>query len=147
MPVSDDFTKLKGQVETADRSIKEAAARGTDELKAMVEQARLSADTHAAELRSKSEAAADEAERHWQEVQRDWAKHVKRIRGRIDAKKAELDANAAERDAEWAEADAIDAVEFASAAIEEETSPSGAVRRRPSFQETRIARIRRPSSR
>jgi hypothetical protein len=119
MPVSEDFTKLKEQVETADRSIREAAARGTDELKAMVEQARLSADTHAAELKSKSQADADEAERHWQEVQSDWAKHVKRIRERIDAKKTEHDANVAELDAEWAEADAFAAVEFASAAIEE----------------------------
>ena len=58
MPVSEDFTKLKEQVETANRSIREAAARGTDELKAMVEQARQNADTHAAELRSKSQASS-----------------------------------------------------------------------------------------
>jgi hypothetical protein len=119
MPPSEDFAKLKEQIETADRSIREAAARGTDELKAMVEQARQNADTYAAELRSKSQATAAEDERHWQEVQNDWAQHVKRIRERIDAKKAEIDANVAESDAEWVEADAIDAVEFASAAIEE----------------------------
>ena len=82
MTPSEDFAKLKEQIETADRSIREAAARGTDELKAMVEKARQNADTHAAELRSKSEAAADDAERHWQEVQPDWTKHVKRIRER-----------------------------------------------------------------
>ena len=44
--------QLKEQVETADRSIREAAARGTDELKAMVEEARQSAETHAAGLHS-----------------------------------------------------------------------------------------------
>ena len=38
MQAPDDFAKLKAQIETADRSIREAAARGTDELKAMVEQ-------------------------------------------------------------------------------------------------------------
>ena len=119
MQASDDFAKLKNQVETADRSIREAAARGTDDLKAMVEQARQSADNRAAELRSTSQTAADDAERHWQEVQSDWSKHVKRIRERIDAKKADLDANVAENDAEWAESDAIDAVQFAAAAIEE----------------------------
>src|SRR5262249_24456208 len=119
MQPSDDFAKLKEQVETADRSIREAAARGTDELKAMVDQARQSADTRAAELRSKSQTTADDAERQWQEVQTDWTKHVKRIRERIDAKKADIDADVAESDAEWAEADALDAVEFASAAIEE----------------------------
>jgi hypothetical protein len=119
MTASDDFTKLKEQVETADRSIRDAAARGTDELKAMVEQARQNADTYAAELRSKSQARADEDNRHWQEVESDWARHVKRIRERIDSKKAEHDANVAELDAEWAEADAIAAVECASAAIEE----------------------------
>ena len=37
----------------------------------------------------------------------------------MDAKKDAFDANVAEDDAEWAEADAIDAVDFASAAIEE----------------------------
>ena len=70
-------------------------------------------------LRTKAEHAGDEAERHWNAVQGDWDQHVKRLRKRIDTKKAAIDADVAERDAEWAEADAIDAVNFASAAIEE----------------------------
>ena len=44
MPVSDNFTKLKDKVDSADRDIREAAARDTAELKAMVDQARRKAD-------------------------------------------------------------------------------------------------------
>jgi hypothetical protein len=119
MPTADPFTKLKEQVEDADREIKEAATKGDDELSAMVDEVRRKADSHAAELRVKSEAAADQAATHWDEVQRDWDEHIKRIRERITAKKAAVDADIAEQDAESAEADALDAIEFASAAIEE----------------------------
>ena len=40
MPASDDFTKLKEQVEKADEHIRASAAQGVDELKAMVDRAR-----------------------------------------------------------------------------------------------------------
>jgi hypothetical protein len=119
MPLSDDFTKLKTQVEQADRRIREAAAQGTDELKAMVEEARKKADARAAELHTRSEDAAGEADRNWNEVQNNWDQHVKRLRERVDAKKAAHDVRVAEREADGAEADAYDAVEFAAAAIEE----------------------------
>jgi hypothetical protein len=119
MAMSDDFTRLKEQVENADRTIKQAAAQEKGELKAAVEKARESADDRAAALRAKSQDAADDVERQWQEVQADWDDHVKRIRARIAAKRAAHDAKVAERDAEWAEADAVDAIYYASAAIEE----------------------------
>jgi hypothetical protein len=119
MAASDNFTKLKEQVENADRSIREAVARDDAELKAMVDKARQHAGDRATELREKSEEAADDIDRQWHQVQSDWDEHVKRIRERVDAKKEAHDVKVAERDAEWAEADAYDAVEFASAAIEE----------------------------
>ena len=119
MPVSDDFTKLKEQVDAADRHIKTAVAQDDAELKAMVDDARKKADARAAQLRDKTNEVAEQADRNWNQVQSDWDKHVQRIRERIDAKKAAADARAAEGDAEWAEADAFDAVGFAEAAIEE----------------------------
>ena len=119
MSLPDDFTKLREKVDKADQSIRAAAAQDEAELKAMVDDARKKADERAAVLRAKSEEVSDSAERQWHEVQSDWDEHVKRIRERMDAKKDEFDANVAEHDAEWAEADAIDAVDFASAAIEE----------------------------
>ena len=119
MSASDNFTKLKEKVDSADREIRDAAAQGADELKAMVDEARQKADVRAAALKAKSEEAADDAKHQWNEMQSDWDKHVKRIRERIDAKKAAHDADVAERDAEWAEGDALDAVDFAYAAIEE----------------------------
>ena len=79
---------------------------------------RKKADERAAVLRAKSDEVSDSAERQWQEVQSDWDGHIKRIRERMDAKKDELDAKVAGM-TKWAEADAIDAVNFASAAIEE----------------------------
>ena len=119
MTVSEGFDKLKEQIEEADRSIRAAASQDTAELKAMVDDARRSAEKHADELIVKSDEDAVQAERHWQDVQADWDAHIKRIRERIAAKKASFDADRAESDAEWAEADAIDAVQFASAAIDE----------------------------
>ena len=119
MSLPDDFTKLREKVDTADQSIRAAAAKDEAELKAMVDDARKKADERTAVLGAKSEEVADSAEHQWHEVQSDWDEHVKRIRERMDARKDELDAKVAGHDAEWAEADAIDAVDFASAAIEE----------------------------
>jgi hypothetical protein len=119
MAASDDFTKLKEQVEEADRSIKAAVTQEDAELKAMVDEARKKADDRAAQLHTKTTEAADQAQHQWNQVQTDWDKHVKRIRARADAKKAEIDAGMAEDDAQWAEADAYDAVTFAESANEE----------------------------
>ena len=119
MAASDDFTKLKEQVEEADRSIKAAVAQQDAELKTMVDDARKNADDRAAQLRAKTTEAADQAQGQWNQVQTDWDKHVKRIRERVDARKAEMDAGMAEDDAQWAEADAYDAVTFAESANEE----------------------------
>jgi hypothetical protein len=119
MAVSDDFAKLKEQVEEADRSIKAAVAKEDAELKTMVDDARKKADDRAAQLHATTTDAAHEAERQWNQVQTDWDKHVKRIRERVDARKAEIDAGMAEDDAKWAEADAYDAVAFAESANEE----------------------------
>jgi hypothetical protein len=119
MSNANPFTKLKEQVEEADRSISAAAAQGAEELRSMVEEARRNADEGAAQLRAKSGEASGGAEGHWRQVQSDWDEHVKRLRERIDAKKADLDADTAESDAEWAEDDALDAVAFASSAIDE----------------------------
>ena len=119
MTASDDFTKLKEQVEEADRSIKAAVAKEDAELKTMVDDARKKADDRAAQLHTKTTEAGDQAQHQWNQVQTDWDKHVKRIRERVDARKAEIDAGMAEDDAQWAEADAYDAVTFAESANEE----------------------------
>ena len=119
MAASDDFTKLKEQVEEADRGIKAAVAKEDAELKAMVDDARKKADERAAQLHATTTEAADQAQHQWNQVQTDWDKHVKRIRERVDARKAEIDAGMAEDDAQWAEADAYDAVTFAESANEE----------------------------
>ena len=98
MPVSDEFAKLKGQVEEAERTIREAAAQDHAEAETKVDEARQKADARATEQRDK----AQEADRDdgWQQVRSDWDKHVQRTRERIDAKKATADANAAEDEAE-----------------------------------------------
>jgi hypothetical protein len=115
MPVSDEFAKLKGQVEEAERRIKEAAAEDHAEAETKVDEARQKADAYAAEQRDKpQEADRDDG---WQQIRGDWDRHVQRTRERIDAKKAKVDASAAEDDAEWAEADAYDAIDFAASAI------------------------------
>ena len=119
MTASDSFTKLKQQVEKAERDIIAAASQNEAELEAKLDETRKSADDRAAELRAKTQAATDQAESRWREVQSDWDRHIQRMHERMDAKKAVHDAKVAEEDAEWAEADALDAIDFASSAAQE----------------------------
>jgi hypothetical protein len=119
MTASDRFTKLKEQVEEAERRVNEAGSQDKAQLQAKVDEARKNADDLAAELHAKARQASQAEGNNWQEVRSDWDQHVKRIRERIDAKKAAHDAKVAEEDAEWAEADALDAIDFASSAVEE----------------------------
>jgi DNA repair exonuclease SbcCD ATPase subunit len=120
MSVTDNFAKLKEQVDKADRTIRGAAEKNQTEIKAKVDEARRDADDRAAELRARTdEAAVREGESHWREMQADLDRHIERVRQRMDAKKAAVDADAAASDADWAEADAEDAIAFAMSAIVE----------------------------
>ena len=119
MPVSENFTKLKGQVEKADESIKAAASQDKAAVEAKVDDARKRAELRAAEMRARGQEASDEAQAHWGKIQGDWDQHTQRLRERIDAQKATVKADMAETDAEWAEADAAYAIEFAAEAIDE----------------------------
>jgi len=119
MTASDNFAKLKDQVEDAERRVSKAGSQDKAELQARVNEARKNADDLAADLQARTQQASDQAGDHWQEVRSDWDQHIKRVRERIDAKKAAHDVDVAERDAEWAEADALDAIDFASSAVEE----------------------------
>ena len=62
MSVTDNFAKLKEQVEKADQTVKAAA-----------------------ELRAKSDEAGRQGESHWQEMQADLDSHIKQVRQRMDA--------------------------------------------------------------
>jgi Tfp pilus assembly protein PilX len=116
MPVTEEFAKLKGQVEEAERTIKEAATEDPAGAETKVDEARQKADAHAAEQRDRPQ-EADDRDDGWQKIRSDWDRHVQRTRKRIDAKKASVEASDAQRDAEWAEADAYDAIDFAASAI------------------------------
>jgi hypothetical protein len=125
MSVTDNFSKLKEQVEEADRTVKSAAEQNQAEIQSKVDEARRDADERAAELRAKTESADREGESdregksQWREMQADLNRHIERVRERMDAKKAAVDVNVADRDADWAEADAKDAIDFALSAIVE----------------------------
>ena len=119
MSVTDNFAKLKEQVEKADRDVKAAAEQNQAEIQSKVDEARRDADQRAAELRAKTENADREGQSQWREMQADLNRHIERVRARMDAKKAAVDADVAEDDAEWAEADARDAIDFALSAIAE----------------------------
>jgi hypothetical protein len=116
---ADTFDKLSEKVDAAKASIRAAASESETELKAKVEEARKNADEKAAELGVETQAAADQAEAHWQQIQSDWNQHRQNVRRRIDEAKAAQDIHDAEVRAEWAESDARDAVEFAANAIDE----------------------------
>ncbi len=116
MQVTDEFAKLKGQVESAERTIKAAAAEDHSVTETKIDKARDKAEAHAAEQREKPQ-DVDGAHDGWQQIRSDWHQHVQRTRKRLDVKKADVDANVAENDAEWAEADAYEAIDFAASAI------------------------------
>jgi hypothetical protein len=117
MAVSDDFAKLKGQVEQAERTIKAAAAAEDHaEAETMIDEARQKGEAHAAEQRDKAQ-ETDDRDDGWQQIRSDWDRHVKRTRGRMHAEKAKADASVAEGDAQLAEAAAYDAIDFAASAI------------------------------
>src|SRR5262249_60371754 len=88
MSASDEFTKLKEQVENADRSIKAAMADDDAKLKAKVDEVRKKADDREAELRAKSADTGGQADRHWDEVKRDWDKHIQRMGKHAAGRKA-----------------------------------------------------------
>jgi hypothetical protein len=125
MPVTDNFAKLKEQVEEADRAVKAAAEQNQAEIQSKVDEARREADDRAAELRAKTENADREGksdregESQWRGMQADLNRHIERVRERMDAKEAAVSADVADRDADWAEADAKDAIDFALSAIVE----------------------------
>jgi hypothetical protein len=114
MPVTDEFAKLKGQIEKAERTIEEATAEDHSETETKIDNAREKAEAHAVEQREKP---ADDRNDGWQQIRSDWHQHVQRTRKRLDGKKASVDATVAEDDAEWAEADAYEAIDFAASAI------------------------------
>ena len=118
---ADSFDRLSKKIEEAKRSIQAAASESEAEIKTKVEEARKQADDSAAELANKTRAGADESGAHWQKIQSDWDRHRQGVRRRIDQAKATLDLEDAEERAEWAEGDAVDAVDFASNAIDEAT--------------------------
>jgi DNA repair exonuclease SbcCD ATPase subunit len=119
MELSNDFTKLKAQVDQANQNVRAAAAQDREALKAKLAEARKSSDDLSSELLTKAREATGEVEHSWNEVKSNWDQHVKRTRDRIDARQAELDAGIAAREAQWAEVDARDAIDFATAAIYE----------------------------
>src|SRR5262249_48073376 len=108
MPAADGFTKLKGQIEEAERTIRAAASEGEADVKAKLEEARENADERAAKLRTRSQDGGSQAADHWQEVRSDWERHLARMRERIDSQKTALDTAVAASDVESATADAMD---------------------------------------
>jgi hypothetical protein len=117
----DSLDKLSEKIDEAKRTIRAAASQSQAELEAKVEEARKKADERAAELGVETQAAADKAEGHWQQIQGDWEQHRQNVRRLIGEAKSQQDLDAASARASWAEADARDAVDFASNAIDEAT--------------------------
>src|SRR4029453_16388894 len=97
MSVTDNFAKLKEQVEKADRTVKAAAEQNQAEIKAKVDEARRDADERGAELGAKTDEAAREGESNWREMQADLNRHIEGVRQRVDAKKAAVEANGGHR--------------------------------------------------
>jgi nucleosome binding factor SPN SPT16 subunit len=119
MSLTESFHDLRERVDSSDEAIMAAADQRREEIEVTLEKARRDADTHAAELRSKTRDTAGEAENHWKEFQKEWDRHIEQTRQRVAAKKAGIDADIAEDQAAMAESDAMDALAFASSAVVE----------------------------
>jgi hypothetical protein len=119
MALSDELTKLANQAKKMEDEAKKAADEARSELQAHVQQASEAASRKAEELSGKIQESKAQASDRWTQVRSDWARHVSKVREDIAAQKAKDDAAGAQFAAELAEADAYDAIDFASAALDE----------------------------
>ena len=119
MALSDRLTKLAEQAKKIEDEAKKASDEARSELEAHVRQASDAASRKAQELSEHRRETEEKASDKWAQVRSDWAKHVAKVRQDIATQEAKADAAGAELTAELAEADAYDAIDFASAALEE----------------------------
>jgi len=117
--LSDALEQLAEQARAIEQNVREAEADQRAQLEAKAAEARKAADEHAEQVRAKETGAAEGAERSWARLQRQWDEHVARLRKSLDEAKANLDVTIAAERAESAELDAMDAIDFATSALDE----------------------------
>jgi hypothetical protein len=117
--LSDALEQLAEQARAIEQNVREAEADQRAQLEAKAAEARKTADEHAEQVRSKEKGAAEGAARSWARLQHQWDEHVARLRRSLDEAKANLDVTIAAKRAESAELDAMDAIDFATSALDE----------------------------
>ena len=95
MTASDQLFALAERTKEAEQNVSEAKARNEAELKAQVTRARATSEERATELKTRAEDAQTNASSTWDEVRRQWAGHVAKLR-----EYAVLDAGLARMEAE-----------------------------------------------
>jgi uncharacterized membrane-anchored protein YhcB (DUF1043 family) len=119
MTASDMLYDLAERAKVAEDRVSQAKTRSRDQLQAEVDNARETADAHAAQLQESASGAGEKMSQWWAEVQQNWQSHVAKVSSDIEGRKQEHDASRAARKADHAEDDAVAAVDFALAALEE----------------------------
>lgn len=113
------MSKLAEQAKKIEAKAKKASDEARSELQAHVQQVSDAASRKAEEFSEDRRETEGKASDKWAQVRSDWAKHVAKVRQDMAAKEAKTDAKSAEFRADMAEGDAYDAIDFASAALEE----------------------------
>ena len=119
MSVLESFQELKDQVVKADGEIMAVAEKDEPAIQTKLDDTKREADQQAAELKTTTQRAGNDAQSQWQEIQADWDRHRERTREKLADAKSGYDLTVAEGEAESAEADALDAIAFAASAIVE----------------------------
>jgi hypothetical protein len=118
------FEQIPQRAKAASDEVKAAGQRTEDELRAAASNARKKATAAADELKDNLSGAQGKVSQHWQEVRAKWQAHVATMQSDFDQAGDAMEASSALVDADIAESYARDAIDFASAAIDEAQSAS-----------------------
>jgi hypothetical protein len=113
------FEKLADKAKTAAAELSAAAEKTRDQLERDVTTARERAAASAEQFKDRGGAAGAKASSQWDEIRGRWQAHVAKVRDEARRKGAELDAKDADVEANIALSYALDAIDFATSAIEE----------------------------
>ena len=122
MALSDDLTKLATRAKEAEDHAAAAQSKGKADLEADVENARAAAKAKADRLHESADSNRARISAWWHDVERSWSQHVAAIKEDMADRKAEHDVDRANERAENAEGDAVFAIDYAVAAIEEQST-------------------------
>jgi ElaB/YqjD/DUF883 family membrane-anchored ribosome-binding protein len=118
MDFSAQLDALQERAAEAKSAAQAAATESRDKLRQRIDQAEVDVNLAAKDVEERVGEAADKAQGKWAQMRADAAAKMDDVKAKIDKRGKELDAQAAATDAGWTENEALDAIDFASWAVD-----------------------------